>query len=60
MFWTVSPSINRSLTLYTQQWYMSYRFANSLLEGSEWNILILLASCQYNLYDIFLLLCVQC
>jgi len=35
---------------YTQQWYLSYRFADSLRAGSEWNILILpililLASC---------------
>jgi hypothetical protein len=27
MFWTVPPSIIRSFSLYTQQWYMSYRFA---------------------------------
>jgi len=36
MFWTVPQSIIRSFSLYTQQWYMSYRSA----------ILILLASCQ--------------
>ena len=35
-----------SANMYTQQWYMSYSFANSLRAGSEWNILILLASCQ--------------
>ena len=45
MFWTVPLSIMRSFLLYTQQWYMSYRFANSLRAGSGWNILILLASC---------------
>ena len=28
MFRTVSLSIIRSLALYTQQWYMSYRFAD--------------------------------
>jgi len=30
MFWTVPLSIIRSFSLYTQQWYMSYRFADSL------------------------------
>jgi len=48
MFQTVPLSIIRSLSLYTQQWYMSYRFADSLQAGSEWtssSILILLASC---------------
>jgi hypothetical protein len=37
MFRTVSLSIIRSFSLYTQQWYMSYRFAGSLRAGSEWN-----------------------
>jgi hypothetical protein len=31
MFWTIPLSIIRSFSLYTQQWYMSYRFADSLL-----------------------------
>ena len=31
MFRTVPLSIIRSLALYIQQWYMSYRFADSLL-----------------------------
>ena len=30
MYWTVPPSIIRSFSLYTQQWYMKYRFADSL------------------------------
>ena len=30
MFWTVPLSVIRSSLLYTQQWYMSYRFADSL------------------------------
>jgi len=34
MFRTVPLSINRSFSLYTQQWYMSYRFADSLRAGS--------------------------
>jgi len=40
---TVSLSVIRSFSLYTQQWYMSYRFADSLRKGSGWNQL---ASCQ--------------
>jgi len=28
MFWTVPLSIIDSFSLYTQQWYMSYRFAS--------------------------------
>ena len=35
MFRTVSLSIIRSLSLYTQQWYMSYRFADSLRAESS-------------------------
>ena len=52
---TVSLSINRSFSLYAQQWYMSYRFADSLRAGSgrNWFVVILLASCNYNLYDIY-------
>jgi len=34
MFQTVPRSIIRSFSLYTQQWYMSYRFAESLRAGS--------------------------
>ena len=45
-FRTVPLSIIRSFSLYTQQWYMSYRFVDSLRAGSGWNVLILLASCQ--------------
>jgi hypothetical protein len=42
MFRIVPLSISRRFTLYTQQWHMSYRFANSFRAGS---FLILLASC---------------
>jgi hypothetical protein len=42
MFRTVPLSIIRSFSLYTRQWYMSYRFADSLRAGSGWNVLILL------------------
>jgi len=45
MFRTVSLSIIRSFSLYTQQWYISYRIADSLLAGSGCSILILLESC---------------
>jgi len=34
MFRTVPLSIIRSFSLYKQQWYMSYRFADSLRAGS--------------------------
>jgi len=34
MFRTVPLSIIRSFSLYTQQWYMSYKFADSLRAGS--------------------------
>ena len=37
MFQTVPLSIIRTFSLYTQQWYMLYRFANSLLAESGWN-----------------------
>jgi len=56
MFRTVSLSIIRSLVLYIQQWYMSYGFADCLLAGSGCSILILIPQ---NLYDIYLLLCIQ-
>ena len=36
MFRTVPLSIIRSFSLYTQQWYMSYKFADSLQAGSGW------------------------
>jgi len=45
MFRTVPLSIIRSLSLYTQQWHMSHRFADSLRAESGRNcssILILL------------------
>jgi len=37
MFRMAPLSINRSFSLYTQQWYMSYRFADSLRTGSGRN-----------------------
>jgi len=38
MFRTVPLSIIRSFLLYTQQWYVSYRFADSLRAGSGRNL----------------------
>ena len=37
MFRTVPLSITRIFSLYTQQCYMSYKFADSLRGGSGWN-----------------------
>ena len=34
MFRTILLSTIKRFSLYTQQWYMSYRFADSLLAGS--------------------------
>jgi hypothetical protein len=52
MFRTVPLSIIRSYSLYTQHWYMSYRFADSLQTGSGWNPY---PACKpsANLYDIY-------
>ena len=44
-FRTVPLSVVRSFSLYTQQWYMSYRFSDNLRAGSGRSVLILLASC---------------
>jgi hypothetical protein len=38
MFRTVPLYIIGSFLLYTQQWHMSYRFANSLRAESGWNL----------------------
>jgi len=49
MFRTVPLSIITSFSLYTQQWYMSYRFGDSLRRGTGRNcrfVLFLLASCM--------------
>jgi len=49
MFQTISQFIIISFSLYTQQWFMSYKFADSCRAWSGWNcssILILLSSCQ--------------
>ena len=38
MFRTVPLSIIRSFSLYTQQWHMSYRFADSYLSRNLYDI----------------------
>jgi len=49
MFRTVPLSIIRGFSLYIQQWYMSYRFADSLQAGAYAPARKLAA----NLYDIY-------
>jgi len=55
MFPTIPLSIIRSFSLYTQQWYMSYRFAASLRAGSgeNWFRSDLSRKLSVNLYDIY-------
>ena len=53
VFWTVPPSIIRSFSLYTQQWYMSYGFADSLRAGSGWFHPDPARKLSANLYDIY-------
>ena len=59
MFRTGFLSIIRSLALHTQQWVCHTGYADCLLAGPGWNILIPLADSQHNLYDIYLLLRIQ-
>ena len=56
MFRTIPLSIIRSFSLYTQQWYMSYRFADSYRAGSGWNFKFHpdpTRKLSANLYDIY-------
>jgi len=46
MFWTIPLSIIRSFSLYTQQWYMSYRFADEFCPDPAHKL-------SANLYDIY-------
>jgi hypothetical protein len=58
MFRTVPLSIIRSFSLYTQQWYVSYNFAERLRAVSGWkSILILLASCQQSCLTCIIAVC---
>jgi len=60
MFRTVPLSIIGSFSLFTQQWYISYRFAGSLRAGSGWNCPDPARKLSANLYDMYVpLLCVQ-
>ena len=59
MFRTAPLSIIRNFSLYTQQWYMSKRFADSLQLGSGRSFLILIASCNCKPVRHIPLLCVQ-
>ena len=58
MFRIFPLSIIRSFSLYTQQWYMSYRFADSLWAGSGWNSLSFSQAVSRPVWHIPLL-CVQ-
>jgi len=49
IFRTVPLSIIRSFSLYTQQWYMSYRFLDSLWAGAN----SLVRKLSENLYDTY-------
>jgi hypothetical protein len=49
MFRTVPLSIVRSVSLYAQQWYTSYRFADSLWAGAY----VPAHKLSANLYDIY-------
>jgi len=53
MFQTVPQSIIRSFSLYTQQQYMSYRFADGLPAGSGRNCPEPPRKLSANLYDIY-------
>ena len=58
IFRTVPLSIIKSFSLYIQQWYMSYRFADSLWAGpGRSSVLILLAGCQQTCMTYTLAVC---
>ena len=59
MFRTVPLSIIRSFSLYTEQWFMSYRFADSLRAGSGRNWFPA-GKLSTNLYDILVYHCCVC
>jgi len=60
LFRTVPLSIIRSFSPYTQQWYMSYSFADSLRAGSgrNWFRPDPASKLSRNLYDVYL--CCAC
>jgi hypothetical protein len=60
MFGTGFLPIIRSLVLYTQQWvYVIQVMLTVFWQEQGGSILIPLASSQHNLYDKYLLLCIQ-
>jgi len=67
LFWNRTLQVLDSFSVHHQESSTVHRvtgighagFADCLLAGSGWNILIPLASSQHNLYDIYLLLCIQ-
>ena len=59
-FWDrFSVHHQESSTVYTQIGICHAGYADCLLAGSGWNILIPLASSRHNLHGIYLLLCIQ-
>ena len=48
MFRTVPLSIIRSFSLYTQQWYVSYRFSDILLANCQQTCMIYTHCCLYS------------
>ena len=58
MFRTVPLSIISCFSLYTRQWYMPYRYADSFPGRSGRNVLILLASCQQTCMTYTIAVCV--
>ena len=53
MFRTVPLSIITRFSLYTQQWYMSYRFADRSRAGAGWNHPEPDRELSAHLYDIY-------
>ena len=51
MFRAVPLPIIRSFSLYTQQWYMSYRYADSLLSENLYDIYIYIYIYIYCVYS---------
>jgi hypothetical protein len=65
IFWNRTLHVSDSFSVHQQESSTVHTaihagYADCLLARSGWNILTPLASSQQNLYDIYLLLCVQC
>jgi hypothetical protein len=67
LFWYRTQHISDRFTVHHQEPSTVYRakdichtgYVDCLLAGSVWNILIPLADSQHNLYDKYILLCIQ-